>query len=168
MELGTIANVATAAAVITGVAFGLAEVARVRREREERIAFEVVHAMLTAEWIRSIFVVQGLPEGILPADIEADPRKLDAAHAVAVTLETLGYSVYQRIVPLRMADDLLGGITRVAWRKLGPLYEFERKRSGSQKSMEWFQWLAERLAEHQPGRTSLTLGAHEAYRDWRP
>src|SRR5215469_8848029 len=53
MDLGTIANVATAAAVITGLFFGVAEIAHARREREERAAYEVVHAMLTPEWVRA-------------------------------------------------------------------------------------------------------------------
>jgi hypothetical protein len=168
MDLGTIANVATAAAVITGLAFGLAEIGHARREREERIAFEVLHAMLTPEWMRSVFVIEALPDGLSIADLNANPRALEAAHFVAVTLETLGYAVFRRMVSLRMVDELLGGITRVGWRKIGPFIRDERALSGSQKSMEWFQWLAERLEEHHPARTSLAVGAHDAYRKWRP
>jgi hypothetical protein len=62
----------------------------------------------------------------------------------------------------------LGGTVRVAWRKLGGYVEYERQRTGSQKNWEWFQWLAEQIDRHSKARTSLTLGAHEAYRDWRP
>ena len=40
--------------------------------------------------------------------------------------------------------------------------------AGSQKNWEWFQWLAEQIDRHSKARTSLTLGAHDAYRDWRP
>jgi hypothetical protein len=167
MDLGTMANVATAAAVITGLIFGIAEIIRTRHEREERASFEVLHAMLTPEWIRSLLVVQGLPEPAAP-DPEVDPRRLDAMQSVGIILETLGYAVFQRIVPLRVADDLLGGIIRLAWRKMRPSIEYERTRVGSQKYLEWFQWLAERLEEHHPGKTSLALGAHEAYRAWRP
>lgn len=119
MDLGTIANVATAAAVITGLVFGLAEIVRARREREERAAFEMVHAMLTPEWLRSVLVVHMLPDGMAGPDLEADPRKLEAAQSVGIILETLGYSVF------------------------------------------------ERLEEHQPAKTSLALGAHQAFRDWR-
>ena len=168
MDLGTIANVATAAAVITGLFFGLAEIAHARREREERVAYEIVHAMLTPEWMRAVFIVEALPDQLSAHDLEADQQKLEAARTVAVTLETLGYSVFRRIVPLRVADELLGGITRVGWRKIGPFIELQRNRSRNQKSMEWFQWLAERLEQYHPARTSLAIGAHQAYRDWRP
>jgi len=33
---------------------------------------------------------------------------------------------------------------------------------------EWFQWLAEQIDRHSKARTSLALGAYDAYRDWRP
>jgi hypothetical protein len=46
--------------------------------------------------------------------------------------------------------------------------EFERERAGSQKSWEWFQWLAEPLERHSKGRTNLKTGAPVAYRDWKP
>lgn len=89
MDLGTIANVATAAAVITGLVFGLAEIVRARREREERAAFEMVHAMLTPEWLRSVLVVHMLPDGMTGPDLEADLRKLEAAQSVSLTTITL-------------------------------------------------------------------------------
>ena len=45
MDLGTIANVATALTVLVGVAFGLVEMRRARRDREERAAFAAVQAL---------------------------------------------------------------------------------------------------------------------------
>ena len=72
------------------------------------------------------------------------------------------------MVPLNVVDELLGGTVRVAWRKLRGYVDYERERAGSQKNWEWFQWLAEQIDRHSKARTSLTLGAHEAHRDWRP
>ncbi len=85
-----------------------------------------------------------------------------------VILEGLGYSVFARIVPLRVVADLVGGTIRLAWRKLSPYVEEERRRSGSQKSFEWFQWLARQLERHSPGATNLQRGAQDAYDDWDP
>jgi hypothetical protein len=62
----------------------------------------------------------------------------------------------------------VGGTVRLAWRKLQPYVEEERRRSGSQKTFEWFQWLALQLERYSPGKTSLEVGAYEAYRDWKP
>jgi hypothetical protein len=168
MDLSTIANLATALTVLTAVIFGLVEMRRARREREERVAYAAVQAILTPEWIRSMIVVHNIPDDTSAAAIEADPRLLDAACSVGIILEGLGYSVYARIVPLRVVGDLMGGTIRLAWRKLRPYIKEERRRSGSQKTFEWFQWLARQVERHSPGKTSLELGAHEAYQDWEP
>jgi len=168
VDLATIANVATALTVITGVGFGLVEAQRSRRARQERAAFAAVQAILTPEWMKSMVVVHSIPDASSALEIEADARVLDAAHVVGVILEGLGYSVYARVVPLRVVGDLVGGTVRLAWRKLRPYIEEERRRSGSQKTFEWFQWLAAQLDRYSPGKTNLQVGAHEAYRDWKP
>ncbi len=168
MELSTIANVATSLTVLIAVAFGVIEMRRARLEREERAAFAAVKAILSSEWMKSMMVVHSIPDGLTAAEIEADQRVLEAAHSVGVTLEGLGYSVFARIVPLRVVADLVGGTVRLAWRKLGPYVEEERRRSGSRKTFEWFQWLARQLERHSPGATNLERGAQDAYEDWDP
>jgi len=115
-----------------------------------------------------MLVVHNIPDDLSVPDIEADPRIRDAAQAVGVTLEGLGYSVYARLIPLQVVGDLMGGTVRLAWRKLHPYIEEERRRTGSQKTFEWFEWLAAQLERYSPGRTSLQVGAQEAYRDWKP
>jgi hypothetical protein len=168
MDLSTVANIATALTVLTAVVFGLIEMRRARKEREERAAFVAVQAILTPAWIKSMTLVQAIADGTTPSQIEADLRLFQAVQSIACILESLGYAVFARMVPLNVVDELLGGTVRVAWRKLRGYVEYERERAGSQKNWEWFQWLAEQIDRHSKARTSLTLGAHEAYRDWRP
>ena len=168
MDLSTLANIATALTVLTAVVFGLIEMRRAREDREERAAFVAVQTILTPAWIESMTLVQAISDGTTPSQIEADPRLFRAAQSIACILESLGYAVYARMVPLTVVDELLGGTVRVAWRKLRGYVEFERERAGSQKNWEWFQWLAEQIDRHSKARTSLSLGAHEAYRDWQP
>ena len=148
MDLSTIANVATALTVLTGVAFGLIEMRRARREREERAAFAAVQALMTPEWMSSSMIVASIPEGTTAAELENNQRILEAALKIATIMEGIGYSVFARIVPLSVADDLVGGMARVAWRKFQPFVLEERERTGTQKSWEWFQWLAEQLDRH--------------------
>ena len=168
MDLSTIANVATALTVLTGAGFGLIEARRARKDREERAAFATLDAILTPDWMKSIVIVHAIPEGTSAADIEANPRVLEATHIIGITLEGLGYAVFARIVPLKTVDDLVGGSVRVAWRNMRQYVEFERNRAGSQKSWEWFQWLAEQLERHGTNRTNLGTGAYVAYQDWKP
>jgi hypothetical protein len=168
MDLSTLSNVATALAVIVGLTFGLVEARRLRRDREERAALETVHAMLTPAYMDSVLVVQTIPEDATPAEIEADIKILQAARSVGIILEGLGYAVFERIVPLRIVDNLVGGNVRVTWRKLRRYVEYERQRSGSQKTLEWYQWLAEQLEHYDGGKTNLETGAFDAFRDWKP
>src|SRR5262249_25280192 len=167
VDLSTLANIATALTVLTAVVFGLIEMRRARKEREERAAFVAVQTILTPAWIKSMTLVQSIADGTTPSQIEGDPRLFEAVQSIAWILESLGYAVFARMVPLNVVDELLGGTVRVAWRKLRRYVEYERQRAGSQKNWEWFQWFAEQVDRHSKARTSLTLGAHEAYRDWR-
>jgi hypothetical protein len=168
MDLSTIANVATALTVITGVGFGLIEMRRARREREERAALAAVQALMTPAWMSSSMLVASIPEGTTAREIESDPRLLEACLKIATIMEGIGYSVFARIVPLSVVDDLVGGMARVGWRKFKPFVLDERQRTGTQKSWEWFQWLAEQLDRHGVGRTNLDTGAFDAHRDWKP
>jgi hypothetical protein len=168
VNLSTVANIATALTVLIAVVFGLIEMRRARKEREERAAFVAVQAILTPAWMKSMTLVQGMADGTTPLQIEGNPRLFEAVQSIACILESLGYAVFARMVPLNVVDELLGGTVRVAWRKLRSYVEYERERSGSKKNWEWFQWLAEQVDRHNEAQTSLTLGAHEVYRDWRP
>jgi hypothetical protein len=168
VDLSTIANVATALTVLTGVAFGLIEMRRARKEREERAAFAAVQALMTPEWMSSSMIVASIPEGTTAAELENNQRVLEAALKIATIMEGIGYSVFARIVPLSVADDLIGGMARVAWRKFQPFALDERERTGTQKSWEWFQWLAEQIDRHGVSRTNLQTGAFIAHRDWKP
>lgn len=148
MDLSTFANVATALTVLTAVAFGLLETRRARRSLP--------------------FKRFSLPNGSTASAIEADAHVLAAVQAIGVILEGLGYSVYARIVPLQVVGDLMGGTVRLAWRKVRPYVEEERRRIGSQNFFEWFQWLSTQLERYSPGKTNLEIGAHQAYQDWKP
>ncbi len=106
VDLSTLANVATALAVITGVFFALLEARRARQDREERAAFTTVRALFTPAWITSANYVQQMPEGTTIEQIEGDRRLFKATHSVLVILEGLGYSVFARVIPLHVVDDL--------------------------------------------------------------
>src|SRR5205823_12218549 len=138
-----------------------------RKEREERAAFVAVQAILTPAWMQSMTLVQAIAEGTTPSQIEADPRLFQAAQSIACILESLGYAVFARMVPLNVVDELLGGTVRVARRKLHGYAEYERERAGSQKNWERFQWLGEQVDRHSQARTSFSIGAHADYRAWR-
>src|SRR4029079_5995546 len=97
-----------------------------------------------------------ISDGTTPSQIEADPRLFQAVQSIACILESLGYAVFARMVPLNVVDEVLGGTVRVAWRKLRGYVEFERERAGSQKNWEWFQWLPQTGERAQKRGTSTS------------
>lgn len=167
MDLSTLANVATALTVFTAVIFGLIEARRARRDREERSAFAVVRALMTPEWMSSSMIVHSIPAGTTAEQIESDLPTLQAMLKIATIMEGIGYAVFMRIVPLTVASELIGGTARIAWQRFRPFVEMERVRADTQKSWEWFQWLAEQIERH-PTKTNLKMGAFDVYRDWKP
>src|SRR5205809_2155072 len=135
MDLSTLANVATALAVLTAVAFGLLEARRARKERAERAAFAAVQAILTPEWMKSMIVVQSIPDGSTASEIEGDARVFAAVQAVGCILEGLGYSVCARIGGLRVVGALLGGTVRLAGRNVQSYVAAERRCRGAEEAL---------------------------------
>lgn len=163
---GTIASLVTATAATVAVVRGAIEIRRIRKERRERAAFETLHATQTPDYIRSIMLVFALPVGAGPEAIEGRPEQRAAVDAVCIIFEALGYAVFRRLVPLEVVDDLVGGAVRVSWSKLAPYADRCRSQSGSRKTWEWFQWLAEQLGRRRT--LAEAEGAHVLHRDWRP
>lgn len=99
--------------VLVGVVFGLVEMRRARRDREEHATFAAVQACMTPEWMSSSMIVHSIPKGTT-ARLENDPRMLEVCLKIATIMEGIGYSIGARIVPLSVASDLIGGTARIA------------------------------------------------------
>jgi len=148
-------------ALVGAVAFAGLQVRQTNQQRKEQAAIELVRSMQSLEWTSSIGPISRLPvHGVA----QLDRTQEAAATSVALRLETLGYLVYRHVVSLDLVDDLLGGMSRTAWDRLGPWVQKWRHDSGNEKAYEWFQWLLERLAE----RGLSPTPAYEAHRNWRP
>ncbi|HLF17172.1 MAG TPA: hypothetical protein VI796_07065 [Candidatus Thermoplasmatota archaeon] len=165
MDIGVLADVATAVAVVAAVAFGIAQFRQQDRNRREAAAIDFVRAFQTPEFRRAWTQVLDLPEDADPQEIQRRPEIRDAAHAVDIAMESWGLLVFKDVVDLHSVDHLAGGSVRQAWRRLRRFAEEERRRRGEPSYAEWFQWLAERMEEDPaPGKSE---GAHVAFRRWR-
>ena len=163
----TLLNLLQTAAILTGIIFGLRELGELRKSRELETTLALVDVFQnenTAIGIRQL--------STLPANLPLDEfnRQLgeerDAVWAFGATFETLGILVHRGEVSLELVDEFFGGPAILAWERLGPYIITMRQRNGNPQTLEWFQWLAERLQEHRakPG----TAPAYVKYRDWKP
>ena len=170
MELQTLANIAEifgAVLVITGVLFGLMEVRHYRQQRQETASMEIMRAFQSQYFTRALRLIMDYEQECQRCKDEAIPQELqDAAMLVSTTLEAVGLMVYQRIVPFRLVQQLMGGTIQASWRVLRQHTEWLREKLDRPAIHEWFQWLAERLDEHPEYRDEE--GAYAKYRDWKP
>ncbi len=165
MELATLANVASAMAVLVAALLGTLQIRQMVKTRALFTSTELVRAMLTADFTRSVRLVMTLPDHADPLLIQNSPDMSAAVLSLSHVFESIGVLVFHRILPLHLVDDLMGGYVRQSWRKCRPHIEVRRRELGVSYG-EWMQWLAEKLDEHpSPGKH---LGAHLAHKRWRP
>ena len=165
-ELALIFQIISTITVVIGFGFATYQTLNIRRQRRAEVALTLINNLwppeLVARTARRLFA---LPEDATAEQVDALGAEAEQALLVAcITYEHLGYLVYQRIIPLRTVDEVVGGTARLAWQRLRKWVERVREESGP-SSFEWFQWLYEQLEAH-PVRKGA--GAHVVHRDWRP
>ena len=169
MDLMTIVNIArivSSVVVISGVIFGIIQIRQYQQQRQDVAAVQLVNSFQSPDFNKSLRKVWSLPDAATWQELqERGNGREAAAFQVGMTLETMGVLVYRRIVPLAILDELMGDAILVLWRKLQPWVEHLRIEQKRDSAYEWFQWLAERLAEKER-RTEI--GAYRKDRNWKP
>ena len=168
MDLTTIANLARiigSIAVISGITFGIIQIRQYQQQRRDIAAVQLVNSFQNPDFNKSLRRIWSLPDDTSAKEIrELGDDWEEAAFQVGMTLETMGVLVYRRIVPLSILDELMGDAILILWKKLLPWIEHLRTEQQRDSAYEWFQWLADRLAEID--RTTES-GAYKIYRNWR-
>lgn len=165
MDIGTIANLATALTLIAALVFGVLQVRHAREERRHAAAAQVIHNMQAQEVARPTRAIMNLPADIAAERIVNDVELRATADQAILFYEGWGVMVHSRLVDLHAIDRAGGGAVRGSWRRLRPYIEWHRKTNNDPSFGEWFQWLAEQMErDPAPGKAE---GAHVAFRSWR-
>jgi hypothetical protein len=69
------------------------------------------------------------------------------------------------MLPLEVADELIGGVTTMLWRKTAPWINYLRATHETPRAYEWFEWLNDRISE---ATRYSDLPANVLHKDWRP
>lgn len=170
MNLQNLANIAEVfglLVVVIGVLFGLIEIRHYRQQRQESAAMEIMRAFQSHDFTRALGLVMDYEQECRQCREESMPQELqNAAMLVSTTLEAVGLMVYQRIVPFRLVQQLMGGTIQAHWRVLRHHTQWLREKLDRPSLHEWFQWLAERLDEYPEYRDEE--GAYSKYHHWQP
>lgn len=128
---------------------------------------EIMRAFQSLDFNKALRVIMVYEGECQRCGEESMPQELqNAAMLVSTTLESVGLMVYQRIVPFRLVQQLMGGTIQASWRVLRPHTEWNREKLSRPSIHEWFQWLAERLNEYPEYRDEE--GANLKYACWKP
>jgi len=166
-DLSTLANMAEILGVIIvvgGLIFAMLQMRQIRQQRRELAAIELFRFFGNAKFSAAYQTILRLPDDMSVEDIRNKHGDLeDAAMLIGATMENIGVMTFQRIVPFAVVNNLVGSSVIILWSKLEPWTTELREELGSPSAFEWFQWLAERLAEQQDGDIQPAYLAHKSW-----
>lgn len=150
-------------ALVVGALVAVYQLLQLRKARDEQAALQVITGLNTQEFRHAFNLVNDLPLGATAEQVRAGGPALEAAvGTVMMTFETLGVMVHNRLVPLNLVDQVIGGFLRESWRRLEAYVLWKRSAIGYVRWGEWYQWLFEHVNQ---GRRFE--GAYVAFKDWK-
>lgn len=152
-------------ALIAGATFAGYQFLLHRKEVAEAAALRVLSQFQDGEFRAAYTKVWDLPLDATADNVRGAGKEMeDAVECVAMMFESVGVMVHNRIVPIELVDQVIGGFLRESWRRTRSYIEWKRQDVNSKRVGEWYQWLAERLAvDHRRSQ-----GAYVAFKDWKP
>lgn len=161
--IANLAEIFGGIAVIIGIAFGFMEYRRYKvTERREAVA-SLARSFQTPELAAAIRVVLELPEPFDQTQYDTLPeQEKNLVWMMCCSMESIGILVFRGDLPLSLVDEFFSIPVIEGWRKLSPYVEELRESVHGPQAWEWYQWLAEQLAESH--RKSPRIPAHIQYR----
>jgi hypothetical protein len=153
--------------VVGGFVFAAYQFVTFVRQRRQETALTLMKTTQPPDlFSRSVRKIFALPDDASPEAIHGlGPELEQALIETFVKFENLGYLVYSRAIPLHMADDLIGGMVRLTWRKCRAY--IGQFRAVSPTAFEWFEWLYDRMEQY-PAAPDPAVGVHVSRRNWKP
>jgi hypothetical protein len=156
MDLSFILNLIATAAVIVGVVFGLTQLRHYHLSRKRESALLLLNSYQTSEFSRGMWTILSIEDGLTKDEIEEKVGgEISTIYLVMSAWESLGILVFNREVELDMVCDAYSGPVTLSWQKLKPLVTGMREEYTRERIFEWFQWLAERIREHDRVRSQM-------------
>lgn len=156
----------TMVAVVSGVIYGAIEVGNLREAREREAMIRLYEIGEAEAYVNAVTLVINLPDTLTAIQMNRIVKENETTiRYLWTTFEGLGVLVYRKQIPLPWVDELYGGPIMTTFRKLKPWIEYRRIETHRQSYNEWYQWLAERLAEYE--KDGERTPAHIAHKDWK-
>jgi hypothetical protein len=146
--IALLANLALALSFIVGLVFGIAQVRVAARDRRERLTLQTLREFQTREFVELMhFVIYH----DLPATRDGFQELSAGEQTVLIQfsqeMESLGILVAERLIDIQLVDKTLGAFVTHSWEKYKPMFQDMREKQPDPFLGEYFQWLAECIAE---------------------
>ncbi len=165
LDLASALNLVSTICIVGALVFTGLQVRAANRTRQDQAAIAVIQTTQSENWTRALSVVSALPPGATLDQVVVRGAAVEQAlFELSIRLETIGYMVFRRLVPLATIDDLIGGIAVVFWSRARLWTQHYRTTTHNLRFNEWCEWLADRLAERREHRSHEP--AHELHRRW--
>jgi hypothetical protein len=141
------ANLALTLTFVIGLVFGVVQVKAAERDRRERLTVDTLRAFQTREFAEflNFFRTRKFPK--TQEELDALPEREQIMYVqFSQQMESLGILVAENIVDIDLVDKTLGDFVSITWKKYS--VRFSELRKNDRYLGEYFQWLAERMAEH--------------------
>ena len=153
--------------MIIGIAFGVQNIRQYQASRKRESAILMLNSFQTSDFVSGLLCIFNLPEIAGKAEIDSLPSdQFLAIYMVMGTWERLGVLVQGGEIEIELVDDAFSGPIIQSWQKLERYIQELRAHLQRDTTMEWFQWLAERMMERETA--SQPVPAYIAHRDWKP
>ena len=143
-----LANLALTLSFIVAVIFGIAQVRAAARDRRERLTLEALRNVQTREFAE---LINWINLKVMPTTREEMRALPENEQAMLIQfgqeMESLGILVAERLINIDLVDKTLGAFVTTSWEKYKGLFEDMRKKNPDPFLGEYFQWLAEQIAE---------------------
>lgn len=143
-----LANVALTLSFLVALIFGVVQVKAAARDRRERLTLETLRNFQTHEFAVLLHYINTHK---IPKD-QAEMQKLSAEEQImfiqfAQQMESLGILVAEKFINIDLVDKTLGSFVTTSWEKYKAMFLDIREKAPDPFLGEYFQWLAERIAE---------------------
>lgn len=166
MNATAIAESVSAVTLVVGVVFAVVQLRQNSLRERREASVELVRSFRTPEFSEALYHVYQLPPGLSDAELRQRlGDKLAIVTGLATTWEAFGILVYRGDISIELFEDFFSGPILHSWGVLRDYIHEMRKSTNRDTNLEWFQWLAERVAEHESGVPAIP--AFIEHREWR-
>ncbi len=165
-DWGAIAEMAGVAGILASLIYLNIQYRQSKMHDEREAAFELIRSFQTVEFTRMLQVTYDLPAGLSRKELEARINdELPLLFSYFATWESLGIMVQRRQVSLDLVCDFFSHSILQAWAVMDTYVGELRQEMGRDTIWEWFQWLAERVKDHESRLAPIP--AYVEFSDWR-